>query len=141
MHDNSEEICTLEEMINNMKIYLNNESSFYNNQSMIGMKEFFIFSIVREWLFKDDSRIVHYECNKGIVKTSVDFFNESLKNRCDVSHKPQHQKMLMKNEIEIIKEEEGISQFRKFISSSLSFFYYRDLTTTKNVSLILYFNI
>ena len=85
---NSEERRTLEEII---------VSNFCTNPSMFGMIELFKGTIVREWMFQDNTRIFCSDRDNLIVKMCVEFGIECWKNCCIAMNETDHQKMVMKN--------------------------------------------
>ena len=116
-HADEEEKAIVQEMLNDINKYFNNNEDYYTNQQMIGYRDLFRGVVVKEWVIENQNNINFYAYNKVLVKSCVQFYNECWKRRCVVLHDPEVQKKVLKEEVLVIMEEaneeaiEGLNRY------------------------------
>ena len=116
-HADEEEKVIVQEMLNDVNKYFNNNDDYYTNQQLIGHRELFRGVVVKEWVIENQNNINFHAYNKVLVKSCVQFYHECWKRRCVVLHDPEVQKKVLKEEVLVIMEEaneeaiEGLNRY------------------------------
>ena len=63
----------MQEMLNDINKYFNNDNDYYTNQQLIGHIDMFRGVVVKEWVVGNDDNINFHACNKVLVKSCVKF--------------------------------------------------------------------
>ena len=93
-------------MIKDIKRYFSgDETEYYANQQLIGIKALFRGVIVKEWVAVNNDNMNYHEYNRILVKSCMQFYHNCWKERCEELHKDNMQKEILEEEIKNMKEE------------------------------------
>ena len=92
-------------MENDIDKYFNEEENFWTNQQILGMREVLRGIIVKDWASMQLESMDFSQCNKVLIKNTVDFYFEYWRNRCMVLHAPESIKQHLRKETQAIKLE------------------------------------